>query len=109
MPSSTPPRPVPTHSLINPFSLPPRHGSLSRELTHLEAEIFIADYVQAEAVHNLIDTYTKDLPTGLKILDGVVDTAMELKQQVPVDSESLQEHFASDIGACGAHHHLSSF
>lgn len=71
-------------------------------MTHLEAEIFIADYMQAEAVHNVIASYSRDSPTGLKILDGVVDTAMELKQQVPIDFDQLRVHCAEDIGAfCG--------
>lgn len=56
--------------------------------------------MQAEAVHNVIDSYSKALPTGLKILDGVVDTAMALKQQVPVDNDQLAVHCAEDIGAC---------
>jgi hypothetical protein len=55
--------------------------------------------VQAEAVHNVIESYSKSFPIGLKILDGVVDTAMALKQQVPVDADQLQLHCASDIGA----------
>lgn len=51
-------------------------------------------------MHNVIDSYSKALPTGLKILDGVVDTAMALKQQVPVDNDQLAVHCAEDIGAC---------
>lgn len=90
-----------THSNRRPSVPPPHHTthSLSRDLTHLEAEIFIADYVQAEAVHNMFASYSEDFPTGLKILDGVVDTAMGLKQQVPIDIGQLRVHCAEDIGA----------
>lgn len=57
--------------------------------------------MQAEAVHNVIDSYSKALPTGLKISDGVVDTAMALKQQVPVDYDMLALHCAEDVGRSG--------
>lgn len=86
------------HNIPHPHHNPNHPHSLSRELTHLEAEIFIADYMQAEAVHNVIDSYSKEFPTGLKILDGVVDTAMALKQQVPVDYDMLATHCAEDVG-----------
>ena len=55
-------------------------------------------------MHNVIDSYSKALPTGLKILDGVVDTAMELKQQVPVDYDMRALHCAEDVGTSGVIH-----
>ena len=50
-------------------------------------------------MHNLIDTYSNDLPAGLRVLDGVVDSSMPLKEQVPIEPERLLEHCAEDIGA----------
>jgi len=70
---------------------------LSRDLTHLEAEIFISDRSQAEAVHNLVDALSRNLPSGLRILDGVVDTAPGLKQQVPISYADLEAECAEDI------------
>ena len=72
---------------------------LSGELTHVEAEVFISDSTQAKAVHDLVATYTEGLPSGVRILDGVVDTVPGLKQQVPVNFQEVQEHCDEDIAA----------
>ncbi len=70
---------------------------LSRELTHLEAEVFISDKTQAEAVHNLIDALSRNQPSGLRILDGVVDSAPGLKQRVPISYTDVESGCAEDI------------
>jgi len=70
---------------------------LSRELTHLEAEVFISDRTQAEAVHNLIDALSKKMPSGLRISEGVVDSAPGLKQRVPISYTDVEWGCAEDI------------
>lgn len=70
---------------------------LSKELTHLEAEVFISDNTQAKAVHDLIDSYTKHLPLSIKVLNGFIDMAPNLKERVPIPHADLKEQCASDI------------
>ena len=74
---------------------------LSQELTHLEAEIFIADQSQAQAVHRMVKDYTDNEPTVLRVVDGVVDSSMSLKQQVPIPITDIQEHCPDELGKRG--------
>ena len=69
-------------------------------MTHVEAEVFIANEVQAEAVHQLMQSYTNKMPSSLRIMDGVVDTSVALKEQVPVSFEDIKTNCAEEIGKC---------
>ena len=64
----------------------------------MEAEIFIANEVQAEAVHQVMQSYANNNATSLRIMDGVVDTDVALKEQVPVSFDDMKANCAEEIG-----------